>query len=183
MEQKSPSEKQILKLGKYVPQIGKNNFFADGSILVGRVRTGENCSFWFHAVVRGDVHEIELGNDVNVQDGAIIHCTYKKASTKIGNKVSIGHRAIVHGCKIEDRVLIGMGAIVMDHAEIGEGALIAAGAVVLSGTKIPPFTLWAGVPAKQIRTLDFAEVSALHDQTAENYIRYANWYREDQTPD
>lgn len=183
MNQDFTQNQHILKLGECVPDIGPENFFAPGSILVGNVRTGKNCSFWFHAVVRGDVHEIQIGNDVNVQDGAIIHCTYKKAATKIGDKVSIGHRAIVHGCIIEDRALIGMGAIVMDHAEIGEGSLIAAGAVVLSGTEVPPYTLWAGVPAKPIRDLDQEEVVVLHDQTAENYIRYANWYRNDQSPD
>jgi carbonic anhydrase/acetyltransferase-like protein (isoleucine patch superfamily) len=173
----------LLSLGEAKPQIGEDNFFAPGSILVGKVKTGNNCTFWFHAVVRGDVHQIEIGDDVNVQDGAIIHCTYKKASTKIGNKVSIGHRAIVHGCTIQDRALIGMGAIIMDHAIIGEGALIAAGAVVKSGTEVPPFTLWAGVPAKQVKNLDEDWVRGLHDQTAANYIKYASWYSNDQSPE
>ena len=163
-------------LGK-TPAFGNDCWLAETATVIGDVITGSQCTIWYNAVLRGDVNEIRLGNKVNVQDNAMIHCTYKKAATIIGNEVSIGHNAIVHGCFIEDRVLIGMGAIVMDHAHVGEGSIIAAGAVVRENEKIPPFTLWAGVPAKQVKVLDPAFSKEKLTQLANNYVMYAGWYQ------
>lgn len=161
---------------EYTPQIGENCWLAETATLIGNIKMGNNCSVWYNAVVRGDVHEIILGNKVNVQDGAVIHATYKKCGTYIGNSVSIGHKAIVHGCKINDFVLIGMGAIVMDLAEIGEGAIIAAGAIVKENTIVPPYTLWAGVPAKQVKELDKNTTFEKLEKLANNYVMYASNY-------
>src|SRR5882672_11248219 len=122
----------------FAPKFGKNCFFADNAVVVGEVIMGDNCTVWFNAVVRGDVHSITVGDNTNIQDGVVIHCTYQKAKTIIGSNVSIAHNAIVHGCTVEDNVLIGMGAIIMDGAVIGRGSVIAAGAVVLPGTKVEP---------------------------------------------
>lgn len=157
------------------PKIGSHCFLAENATIVGDVIMGDHCSIWFNAVIRGDVNSIHIGARTNVQDGAIIHCTYKEASTHIGNDVSIGHNAIVHGCRVEDGALIGMGAIVMDHAVVGAGSLIAAGAVVLGGTKIPPGMLYAGVPAKQIKPLD-KRLKEILGNTPKNYIKYASWF-------
>ena len=137
---------------------------------------GDNCSVWFNAVVRGDVHSITIGNKVNIQDGVIIHCTYQKAKTIIGNNVSIGHRAIVHGCTIEDNVLIGMGAIVMDHAVIEKNSIIAAGAIVLENTRVEAGSVYAGIPAKKIKSLSDEQVKGLA-KLADNYVMYAGWYK------
>jgi carbonic anhydrase/acetyltransferase-like protein (isoleucine patch superfamily) len=141
---------------------------------------GENCSVWFTAVVRGDVNRIEMGDKVNIQDGAIVHCTYLKAATKIGNCVSIGHRAIVHGCTIEDHVLIGMGSIVMDKCVIGHHSIIAAGAVVTEGTIVEPGSLYAGVPAKRIKSIDAVLIEGEINRIADNYLMYAGWFKSDQ---
>jgi len=168
---------QLIKLNGQEPKIGKNCFFAPNSFLVGDVICGDDCSFWFNAVVRGDVNNIIIGNNVNVQDGAIIHCTYQKTKTIIGNNVSIGHNAIVHGCTLEDNVLVGMGAIVMDNAIIGENALIAAGAVVLEGTEVPGGSIYAGVPAKLVKQLDPETFKDMNQRIAANYIKYASWYK------
>jgi len=138
----------------FLPQLGEDCFLAENAVIIGNVTAGDQCSFWFNAVVRGDVHYIKMGNKVNVQDGAVIHCTYEKHPVNIGNNVSIGHNAIVHGCTIEDNVLIGMGSIVMDNVLVGEGSIVAAGAVVLENTKIEPGSLYAGVPAKRIKSID-----------------------------
>ena len=158
------------------PVYGNDCFFADNATVVGDVVMGNNCTVWFNAVVRGDVNYIKIGDDTNIQDGAVIHCTYEKAFTEIGNKVSIAHHAIVHGCIIEDEVLVGMGAIIMDHAIIGKGAVIAAGAIILPNTKVPPGTIWAGVPAKEVKKTapDMREVIL---RTARNYPMYASWYK------
>lgn len=157
------------------PVVGSNCFLADNAVVVGEVIMGDACTVWFNAVVRGDVHSITIGNHTNIQDGAIIHCTYQKACTVIGNNVSIAHGAIVHGCTIEDNVLIGMGAIVMDNAVIGEGSVIAAGAIVLAGARVEPGSLYAGIPARRIKDAgpEMAEVIA---RTARNYPKYAEWY-------
>ena len=138
---------------------------------------GDNCTVWFNAVVRGDVNSITIGDDTNIQDGAIIHCTYQKAKTTIGRKVSIAHNAIVHGCTIEDNVLIGMGAIVMDDAVIGSGSVIAAGAIILPGTKVEPGSVYAGVPAKKVKDTG-EEMKAVIERTARNYPMYAEWFKE-----
>lgn len=159
----------------YAPQFGYNCFLADNAVVVGEVVMGENCTVWFNAVVRGDVHSITIGNNTNIQDGAIIHCTYQKAKTVIGNNVSIAHNAIVHGCTINDNVLIGMGAIIMDDAIVGSNSVIAAGAVVLPGTEIESGSIYAGVPAKKVKDMS-EEMQAVILRTAKNYPMYASWY-------
>lgn len=166
--------------GKH-PQFGDNIFLADNCTVVGDVVMGNDCSVWFTAVVRGDVHYIKVGNKVNIQDAAIIHCTYQKAPVNIGNNVSIGHRAIVHGCTIKDNVLIGMGAIVMDHAVIGENSIIAAGAVVLENTIVEPGSLYAGMPAKRIKDVDEATFKNMIERIGNNYVMYASWFAKQET--
>jgi len=143
----------ILPVNNVLPKMGNNCFIAPNATIVGDVIMGDECSVWFNAVVRGDVNSIRIGNKVNIQDGCIIHCTYQKAKTVIGHNVSIGHNAIVHGCIVHDSVLIGMGAIIMDDAEIGSNSIIAAGAVVLEGTKIESGVIYGGVPAKKIKDI------------------------------
>ena len=155
----------------------KTNFIAPNATIVGDVVTGENCSIWFNAVVRGDVNSIRMGNKVNIQDGAVIHCTYQRSKTIIGNNVSIGHNAIVHGCTIHDDVLIGMGAIVMDNAEIGSNSIIAAGAVVLENTKVEEGSIYAGVPAKKVKNISAALINGEINRIADNYVKYADWFR------
>jgi carbonic anhydrase/acetyltransferase-like protein (isoleucine patch superfamily) len=160
----------------FSPIFGKNCFFAETAVVVGEVVMGENCTVWFNAVIRGDVNSITIGNDTNIQDGAIIHGTYQKAKTTIGNKVSVAHNAIVHGCTVEDNVLIGMGAIVMDDAVIGTGSVIAAGAVVLPGTQVEPFSIYAGTPAKRIKDVG-PDMKEVIERTARNYPMYAGWFK------
>ena len=167
----------ILPVNEVLPTFGENCYLAENATIVGDVVMGRDCSVWFQAVVRGDVHYIRMGDGVNVQDGAIIHCTYQKAPTQIGNRVSIGHRAIVHGCTLHDDVLVGMGAIVMDHAVVHEGALIAAGAVVLENTVVEAGAIYAGVPAKKVKQLDPETFRNQNQRIAGNYIRYADWFR------
>jgi carbonic anhydrase/acetyltransferase-like protein (isoleucine patch superfamily) len=161
------------------PQFGSNCFLADNAVVVGEVVMGDNCTVWFNAVVRGDVHSITIGNNTNIQDGAIIHCTYQKAKTIIGNNVSVAHQAVVHGCTIEDNVLIGMGAIVMDNAVVGSNSVIAAGAIVLPGTKVAPGSIYAGIPAKRVKDIG-DEMKAVIERTAKNYPMYAEWYKDGQ---
>jgi gamma-carbonic anhydrase len=159
------------------PRFGNNCFFADNATIVGEVIMGDNCTVWFNAVVRGDVHSITIGNNTNIQDGAVIHCTYQKAKTVIGSNVSIAHNAIVHGCTIHDNVLIGMGAIIMDDAVVGENSVIAAGAVILPGTVVEPGSVYAGVPAKRVKAVG-EEMKAVIERTARNYPMYAEWFKE-----
>ena len=168
----------ILPVEGVLPQFGDNNFIAPNATVVGDVQTGTDCSIWFNAVIRGDVNSIRMGNKVNVQDGAIIHCTYEKTKTIIGNNVSIGHNAIVHGCTVHDNVLIGMGAIVMDNAEIGSHSIIAAGAVVLEGTKVEEGSIYAGVPAKKVKDISRELVSGEINRIADNYVKYAGWFKD-----
>jgi carbonic anhydrase/acetyltransferase-like protein (isoleucine patch superfamily) len=158
------------------PRLGARCFVAENATIVGDVTCGDECSFWFNAVVRGDVHYIVMGNKVNVQDGAIIHCTYQKAPTTIGNNVSIGHRAIVHGCTIEDNVLIGMGAIVMDHCIIESNSIIAAGAVLLEGTRVTAGSVYAGVPAKKVKEVSKELFDGEIKRIADNYVMYSGWF-------
>lgn len=165
----------ILKVNGKTPKFGDKVWLAPNATVVGDVEMGENCTVWFNAVIRGDVHEIRIGNDTNIQDGAVIHCTYQKAGTYIGNKVSVAHNAIVHGCTIHDSVLIGMGAIVMDGAVIHSGAVIAAGAVVLAGTIVEENSIYAGVPAKKVKTTG-DEMKEVINRTARNYPLYASWF-------
>lgn len=160
----------------FTPKLGINCFLADNAVLVGDVILGDNCTVWFNAVVRGDVNTIIVGDNSNIQDGAVIHCTYQKSKTTIGRNVSIAHTAVVHGCTIEDNVLIGIGAIVMDDAVIGSGSVIAAGAVVLPGTKVEPGTIYAGMPARYIKDVG-PEMTAIIDRTAKNYPMYAEWFK------
>ena len=165
----------ILPVENKYPRIGGNCFIAENSTIVGDVVIGDNCSVWFTAVVRGDVNYIRIGNNSNIQDGAIIHGTYKNAATNIGNNVSIGHRAIVHGSTLEDNVLIGMGAIVMDHAVVEEFCIIAAGAIVLERTICESGYLYAGIPAKKIKPLTEEQI-ALLKRLPNNYIMYSKWF-------
>ena len=167
----------ILPVHNISPVFGKNCFIAENATIVGEVICGDDCSFWFQCVVRGDVHYIRIGDKVNVQDGAIIHCTYKKAPTIIGNNVSIGHRAIVHGCTVHDNVLIGMGAIVMDHAIVESNVLIAAGAVVLENSVLESGHIYAGVPAKKIKKLSGETFKDSIERIANNYVMYAEWFK------
>ena len=162
----------------YTPQFGSGCFFAENATIIGDVQTGNECSFWFQSVVRGDVHRIRMGNKVNVQDGAIIHCTYEQAPTTIGNNVSIGHRAIVHGCTIHDNVLVGMGAIIMDNAVIEENVLVAAGAVVLENSRLEAGYIYAGVPAKKVKPISAARFANTVERIANNYVMYASWFDE-----
>ena len=164
-------------LGK-APQFGENCFIAPNATIVGDVTMGAECSIWFNAVVRGDVHYIKMGNKVNIQDGAVIHCTYQKNPTIIGNNVSIGHNALVHGCTIHDNVLIGMGSIVMDRCEVHSNAIIAAGAVVLEGTVVEAGTIYAGVPARKVKDVSPELISGEIDRIANNYVKYASWFED-----
>ena len=166
----------ILPVNGNTPQIGEDCFIAENATVVGEVKMGKKCTIWFNAVVRGDVNSIDIGECTNIQDGAVIHCTYKTASTKIGNRVSVGHNAIVHGCTIRDDVLIGMGSIVMDHCDIGENSVIAAGAVVLEGTIVEAGSVYAGVPAKKVKDID-DKLRDIIKRTADNYPKYAEWFR------
>lgn len=168
----------ILPVNGVTPTIGKDCFIAPNATIVGDVIMGEACSVWFNAVLRGDVNAIRMGNKVNVQDNAVIHCTFEKTQTVIGNNVSIGHLAIVHGCTIEDNVLVGMGAIIMDNAVIGSNSIIAAGAVVLEGTIVEPGTIYAGVPAKKVKEISQEKIEGQINRIANNYIKYSSWFKD-----
>lgn len=167
----------ILPVKGVMPHIPEDCFVAPNATIVGDVSMGSECSIWFNAVVRGDVNTITMGNKVNIQDGACIHCTYQKTKTVIGNNVSIGHHAIVHGCTVEDHVLIGMGAIVMDNVHIGENSIVAAGAVVLEGTKIPAGSIFAGVPAKKVKDISQELLQGEVERIANNYVMYSSWFK------
>ncbi|MEL6303486.1 MAG: gamma carbonic anhydrase family protein [Bacteroidota bacterium] len=163
------------------PELGDNCFIAENATVVGEVKMGNNCSIWFNTVLRGDVHFIHMGNKVNVQDGAVIHCTYQKSPTTIGNNVSIGHNAIVHGCTIQDNVLVGMGSIIMDDCIVESNSIIAAGAVVTKGTIVESGSIYAGMPAKKIKTVSPELTSGEIDRIANNYVKYASWFTEEET--
>jgi carbonic anhydrase/acetyltransferase-like protein (isoleucine patch superfamily) len=163
----------IKEINGLKPQLGADCYISENATIIGDVNCGNNCSFWFNSVTRGDVHFITMGDEVNVQDGAVIHCTYKKSPTVIGSKVTIGHNAIVHGCTIKDRVLIGMGAIVLDNCIIESDSIIAAGAVVTMGTHVKSGEIYAGVPAKKVKEGDFRD--QLEDLAAK-YVQYSGWY-------
>ncbi|MDP1816487.1 MAG: gamma carbonic anhydrase family protein [Leadbetterella sp.] len=167
----------ILPVLDKIPVYGDNCWFAPNATLVGDISMGKDCTVWFNAVVRGDVNAIVMGDRVNIQDGAVVHCTYQKTKTIIGNNVSIAHNAIVHGCTIEDEVLIGMGAIVMDGAIIGKNSIIGAGAIVTQNTKVPPGTVWAGNPAKYIKDVS-PELGEVFMRTANNYVLYSGWFKD-----
>jgi len=166
----------ILSLQGKDPQFGENCFIAPNATIAGDVTMGNDCSIWFNAVLRGDVHYIKMGNKVNVQDGAVIHCTYLKHPTTIGNNVSIGHNALVHGCTIHDNVLIGMGSIVMDGCVVHSNSIIAAGAVVLEGTIVEEGSIYAGVPAKKVKMVSEAMITGEINRIADNYVKYSSWF-------
>jgi carbonic anhydrase/acetyltransferase-like protein (isoleucine patch superfamily) len=168
----------ILPVKDVLPRFGNDCFLAPNATIVGDVVMGNECSVWFNAVIRGDVNSISIGNKVNVQDGVVIHATYQKTTVTIGDNVSIGHNAIVHGCVIQDNVLIGMGAIIMDNAVIGSNSIIAAGAVVLEGTRVACGTIYAGVPAVKVKDISEDLISGEIHRIANNYIHYAGWYKD-----
>jgi carbonic anhydrase/acetyltransferase-like protein (isoleucine patch superfamily) len=167
----------ILPVKGIMPTIPEECFIAPNATIVGDVEMGTSCSVWFNAVIRGDVNSIRIGNKVNIQDGACIHCTYEKTKTLIGNNVSIGHHALVHGCTIEDNVLVGMGAIVMDNVHIGTNTIIAAGAVVLENTKCESGSIYAGIPAKKVKDISQELIHGEIDRIANNYVMYSSWFK------
>ena len=166
----------ILPVEENTPEWGRDCFIAPNATIVGDVIMGDECSIWFNAVVRGDVNSIRMGNKVNVQDGAVIHCTFQRSQTIIGNNVSIGHNAIVHGCTVHDNVLIGMGAIVMDNAVVQSNTIIAAGAVVLEETVCEAGSIYAGVPAKKVKEISQDKVEGEIMRIANNYLKYSKWF-------
>jgi carbonic anhydrase/acetyltransferase-like protein (isoleucine patch superfamily) len=162
----------------FTPQFGEDCYLAENATVVGDVIMGNECSVWFNAVVRGDVNSIRMGNRVNVQDGAVIHCTYEKTKVVLGDHVSIGHNALVHGCTVEDNVLIGMGSIVMDDCYIEANSIIAAGAVLLEGTRVESWSIYAGVPAKKVKTLSPELFAGEVQRISNNYVMYSGWFKE-----
>jgi len=161
------------------PSIPSDCYVAENATIVGDVSFGDSCSVWFNAVIRGDVNSIQIGSKVNIQDGAVIHCTYKKHPTIIGNNVSIGHNAIVHGCVIHDNVLIGMGAIVMDNCIVESNSIVAAGAVITQNTVVSSGTIWAGVPAKKVKDIDQSDFAGEIGRISDNYVMYSSWFKKD----
>lgn len=166
----------IQEVRGYTPQIGKDCFLAANAVIVGDVIVGDECSIWFGAVLRGDVNSIRVGNGVNIQDGSVLHTLYEKSVIELGDHVSVGHNVVLHGCKVEDYALIGMGAVVMDNAVVGEGAIVAAGSVVLSNTKIGAHELWAGCPAKFVKMVEPEKAKEMNIKIAKNYHMYSKWY-------
>lgn len=166
----------IQEVRGFVPRIGEGTFLAANAVVVGDVTIGKECSIWFSTVLRGDVNSITIGDRVNIQDGSVLHTLYQKSTIEIGNDVSIGHNVVVHGAKIRDYALLGMGSIVMDDAEVGEGSIVAAGAVVLSRTKIGPHELWAGCPAKFVKMVEPEKAKEMNQKIARNYLMYSKWY-------
>lgn len=169
----------IKKVRGFKPSIGKDCFLAENATIVGDVKIGNNCSIWFQAVLRGDVNSIEIGNGVNIQDGAVVHCTYEQSKTIIGDRVSIGHKAIVHGCQIKEDVLVGMGAIIMDHTVVESNVLIAAGAVVLENSHLESGYIYAGVPAKKVKKISEDRFNNTIKRISDNYSMYASWFKEE----
>ena len=167
----------IRKLNGIEPKYGSDCWFAETAAIIGDVTMGQHCTVWYNAVVRGDVNSITIGDYTNIQDGAVVHCTYQKAATVIGNRVSIGHNAIVHGCTLEDNVLIGMGAIVMDHVVVKSGSIIGAGAIVLENTIIEPNSIYVGNPARKVKEIGEKGMGMI-ERTADNYVKYAGWFQE-----
>ncbi|MBP3586524.1 MAG: gamma carbonic anhydrase family protein [Paludibacteraceae bacterium] len=163
----------------FTPQIGKDCFLADNAAIIGDTVIGDGCSIWFGAVLRGDVNSIKIGNHVNIQDGAVLHTLYQKSTIEIGDYVSVGHNVTIHGAHVHDYALIGMGSTLLDDAVIGEGAIIAAGALVLKGTKVGPYEVWGGVPAKFIKKAEPEQTNEINKKIAHNYAMYASWYNEE----
>lgn len=167
----------IKEVRGFTPQIGTDCYLSENATIVGDVIIGNNCSIWFNAVLRGDVNSIRVGNNVNIQDGAVLHTLYQKSVIEIGNNVSVAHNAVIHGAKIASNVLIGIGAIILDHATIGENSIVAAGAVVLSNTVIEPNSIWGGNPAKKIKDIEPKQSAEMVQKIANNYAMYAGWYK------
>lgn len=167
----------ILPVNGILPSFGNDCFIAPNATIVGDVVMGDQCSVWFNAVIRGDVNSIILGNKVNIQDGVVIHCTFEKTKTILGNNVSVGHLAILHGCRIDDNVLVGMGAIVMDNVHIGSNSIIAAGAVVLENTIVEAGSIYAGVPAKKVKSIPTGLIEGEINRIANNYVKYSSWFK------
>ncbi len=163
----------------YTPAIGSNCYLAETAVIIGDVVMGDDCSIWFGAVLRGDVNSIRIGNKVNIQDGAVLHTLYEKSIVEIGNSVTVGHNAVIHGARIMDRVLVGIGAIILDHAVIGENTIIAAGALVKDSQMVEPNSIYAGVPAVKIKDIDPSQTREMIDKIANNYLFYAGWYKEE----
>ena len=168
----------IIPLRGFTPEIGKDCFLAENATIIGDTIIGDECSIWFNTVIRGDVNSIRIGDRVNIQDGSVLHTLYQKSTIEIGNDVSIGHNVTIHGAKIRDYALIGMGAVVMDDAVVGEGAMVAAGSVVLSKTQIGPHELWGGTPAKFIKMVEPEKAKEMNIKIAHNYLMYSKWYDE-----
>lgn len=164
----------------FTPEIGEGCFLADNATIVGDTKIGEGCSIWFNAVLRGDVNSIRIGNHVNIQDGSVLHTLYQKSTIEIGDYVSVGHNVTIHGAHIRDYALIGMGSTLLDDVEVGEGAIVAAGALVLKNTKIGPYEIWGGVPAKFLKKADPEQTAEINRKIAHNYAMYASWYSEEQ---
>ncbi|RLD47029.1 MAG: gamma carbonic anhydrase family protein [Bacteroidetes bacterium] len=165
------------KIKDISPIYGNDCFFADNAAIIGDVIMGDNCSVWFSAVVRGDVNSIKIGNNVNIQDGSVLHCLYKKSTIEIGNNVSIGHNVTIHGAKIEDNVLVGMGATILDYSVIGTNSIVAAGSLILEGTKVEANSIYAGVPAKKIKNINPEQSNEMIKKIANNYSMYASWFK------
>jgi len=162
----------------FTPVYGKNCYFADNAAIIGDVVIGDDCSIWFNTVLRGDVNSIRIGNKVNIQDGSVLHTLYEKSIVEIGDNVSIGHNVVIHGAKICNHVLLGIGSIILDHVIIGENSIIAAGAVVLTGTVVEPGSLYAGTPAKKVKDVSPEQTRDMIERIANNYIMYASWFKE-----
>ena len=165
----------------FTPEIGKDTFIAENAVIVGDVVIGDECSIWYSTVLRGDVNSIRIGNRVNIQDGSVLHTLYQKSTIEIGDDVSIGHNVIIHGAKVKDYALLGMGSIIMDDAVVGEGAIVAAGSVVLARTQIGPHEMWAGAPAKFVKMVEPEKAKEMNEKIARNYLMYSKWYDEETT--
>jgi carbonic anhydrase/acetyltransferase-like protein (isoleucine patch superfamily) len=161
----------------FTPKIGKNAYLAENATIIGDVIIGDDCSIWFNTVIRGDVNSIKIGNKVNIQDGSVLHTLYQKSTIDIGDNVSIGHNVTVHGAKIENNVLVGIGATILDHAVIGQNSIIAANSLILTGTIVEPNSIYAGVPAKKIKDIEPEQTKEMIEKIANNYLMYAGWYK------
>ena len=169
----------IKSVNGHTPIIKDDCYIAENATIVGNVTIGKECSIWFNSVLRGDVNGIVLGNKVNIQDGAVVHCTFEKYATTIGNNVSVGHNAIVHGCTIHDNVLVGMGSIVMDNCVIESNSIIAAGAVLTQNTRVESGTIYAGIPAKKVKDISKELINGEINRIADNYVKYSGWFKEE----
>lgn len=169
----------IKEVRGFTPKMGKNVFLADNATIIGDVIMGDDCSIWFNAVLRGDVNSIRIGNKVNIQDGSVLHTLYQKSTIEIGDNVSVGHNVTIHGAKIENNVLVGIGATILDQAVIGENSIIAANSLVLTGTIVEPNSIYAGVPAKKVKDIEPEQTKEMINKIANNYLMYAGWYKEE----